>query len=507
MAFVSPGVYWRELDFSDYVPNLSTSILGLVGGATWGPMDDDTLITNEGDLTRVFGFPTKDDMGLHAAIRYLRRGTQLRYCRVGTASAAKSSVMVQDGSSDDVFEIEAIYHGSRGDNVQVVLANGATAGRYNLAVSTVIDPYGTRQDVELFEDLSLDDPTDERYIETTVNEGTRDFPASVYIRIDVIDGSLTPSIGTYTLTGGDDGITGLTASDYIGVTVGQTATGLQVFANPERVDVNMIAVPGVSDPAVVLEELEVCEKKRKDAFAIIDPPFGLTVDGVIDWHNGAAPYTHASFNNSYGTLFWPWIQIYDPYTRSELWTPPCGFVAEATAYTDFIAEPWYAIAGLNRGRVSALRTEYSPDQGQRDALYGNQNAVNPIVSFPRDGIALYGQRTLQRRPSALDRLNVRRLLLTIEKQIATAVKYLVFEPHDPITWRRFENLVEPAMDYVKSRRGVYDFRVICDETTNPPIVIDRSEMYGKVLLKPTKAAEMIIIDFTLLATGADFTEF
>lgn len=507
MPFVSPGVYWRELDYSDYVPALATSVLGIVGAATWGPMDDGTLITNEGDLTRLFGFPLKDDMALQAAIRYLRRGVQLRFCRVGTAAAAKAAVMVQDSSPADAFEIEALYHGSVGNNLQVEISASATAGNYNLIVSTVVDPHGTRGDVEVFQDVNLTDPTDDRYIETVINDGTRDNAASQYITIDVINGALTPVVGTYALVGGDDGITGLTSADYIGTVIGQTATGLQVFANAEKIDINILAVPGVADPSVINELFDICEKKRRDCMALIDSPFGLSVQGVVDWHNGESPYTHAAFNNSRAALYWPWIQIYDAYNRSELWTPPSGFVAESIAYTDFIAEPWFAPAGLNRGRITALRTEYTPDQGQRDFMYSNQNAVNPIVQFPKDGIAIWGQRTLQRKPSALDRVNVRRLMLTIEKQIATAVKYLVFEPNDPITWKRFVNLVSPAMDWVKSRRGVYDFRVICDESTNPPIAIDRNEMYGKVLLKPTKAAEMLIIDFTILSTGADFSEF
>ena len=506
MAFVSPGVYWRELDYSDYVPALSTAVLGLVGGATWGPDNDDTLITNDGDLIRTFGFPTVNDMGLHSAIRYLRRGNQLRYCRVGDSDMARADITVPDSTPDLVLTIEAKWKGTKGNELKVVLSDGATAGHYNIVISALVDINNVRKDVELFEDLVLDDVDDERYIETVINDGTRDTRPSTYITVDVIDGSLTPVLGTYTLIGGNDGLAGIIAADYIGTLVGQVATGLQVFANAEKNDINMLAVSGISDAAVVNEIITICEFRRRDCLGLIDPPFGLSVQEVIDWHNGEG-HLHTAFNSSYAALHWPWIQVYDPYTRSELWTPPSGFVSEAIAYTDYISEPWFAPAGLTRGRIVALRTEYSPDQGQRDAMYGNQNAVNPIVAFPKDGIAIYGQRTLQRRPTALDRINARRLLLTIEKQIATAVRYIVFEPNDERTWRAFTNLVGPAMEWVKTRRGVYDFRVICDETTNPPVTTDRNEMYGKILLKPTKTAEMIIIDFTILSTGADFSEY
>lgn len=506
-AFLSPGIYWREQDFSAYVETLASSICGFVGGATWGPANQNTLITDEGQLVDAFSRPTKDDSGLYAAIRYLRRGNQLRYCRVVSTSGAKSSATVIEdtiGVPGDVFTVEGKYYGTFGDTIEVIVSNGSGTGKYNIAVSIIVDSRGNRNQPETFEDVVLTPASDPQFIETIINDGNETSSPSSYITVDVIDGTLVPKADTYALSGGNDGLN-LGAADYIGTTYGQNTTGLQVFANPERVDLNVLAVPGVSDAQVVNEILDICSIKRMDCFGLIDSPIGLSPAAVVDWHNGTG-YAHTAFNNSYGSVQWPWVEMTDSYNGGTIWAPPSGFMAEVIAYNDYIADPWFAPAGLRRGKISALRTEYVPTKGERDYMYSGGNAINPIMSFVKEGIAVYGQRTLLRTASALNRINVRRLLLTAEKSIATSVRYLDFEPHDETTWAAFTNLVTPFMSDIKRRRGVYDFRVICDKSTNPDTAINRNEMYGKILLKPTKVAEMIIIDFGVLETGASFNE-
>jgi len=255
-----------------------------------------------------------------------------------------------------------------------------------------------------------------------------------------------------------------------------------------------------------VNEMIATARGRADTLALVDSPFGLDVGGVVDWHNGEG-YGHDAFNDSFGALYWPWVKVYDAYNKKEAFMPPSGFVTAQMAYNDYVADPWFAAAGFSRGLIRAgVELEMSPDLGQRDALYGDGNAVNPIVNFTREGITIWGDRTLQRRPTALDRVNVRRMLLYVEKVIATSVRYLVFEPNDPTTWRRFVGLVTPSLEFVKARRGLYDYRVICDETTNPAYLIDQNHMNGRLLLKPTKNAEVITIDFVVLSTGAKFSE-
>lgn len=513
MPFVSPGVYVREFDYSDYVPALSSTIHACLGGATKGVVNEPTIITNEADLVRKFGNPVTNDYGLQSAIQYLRQGRQLLYVRVAHDAETADS-KVKDNLGNLVMTFFAKSPGSWANGHRVILEDGSSSGKYNVAIEEYLPRTTTLATTELFEDVVLDDPSDERYIETVINEGVygQTYP-SESVTVEVDDGSLTPLTGTYVLgdgagnTEGTDGIDSLDDADYIGTISGQSATGLKTLSDAEKLDMNLLTIPGVSSPAVINEMISLCEG-RADSMAIVDSPFGLDTQAVIDWHNGVGVYSHQAFNSSYAALYWSWVRAYDPYNRRDLWLPPSGFVSAQYAYTDYSTYPWFAPAGLVRGRVkSGIRIEMSPDLGQRDFLYGNGNAVNPLVNFTKEGLTIWGQRTLQRRPTALDRVNVRRMLLYAEKTIATSVKYLVFEPNDPITWRRFVNLVTPALDYVKANRGLYDYRVICDETTNTPIIIDRNEMNGRILLKPTKSAEVITLDFVLLSTGANFEEF
>jgi phage tail sheath protein FI len=258
--------------------------------------------------------------------------------------------------------------------------------------------------------------------------------------------------------------------------------------------------------------IDLCES-RADCMAIVDPPSGLTVQQVVDWHNGQLTghddYLTAAPNSSYAALYWSYVQVYDSYNDQYVWIAPSGPAARTWAYNDSVSEPWFAPAGLIRGnRPGWLDLEHSPSMGERDYMYGyTGHNVNPFVNFFRDGITVWGQKTLQRAPTALDRINVRRMLLYARKVIATAVRYLVFEPNDSITWLRFRMLVEPFLRNIATRRGIFDFRVVCDATTNTPYYIDQNVMRGKLLIKPTKAAEIIEIEFTLLPTGAEFDEF
>lgn len=299
---------------------------------------------------------------------------------------------------------------------------------------------------------------------------------------------------------------------YIGISDGTVKSGLQFFRNPEEIDLNLIAVPGISDAAVINEMIDICTT-RGDAMCIVDPPqfsttgATLTPQNMVDWVNGAGVYAsdHQAFNSSYAATYWPWLQIYDPVLQNTVWTPPSGHVAQVYAYTDLVSDTWIAPAGLTRGRITTpLAAAYTPTKGEMDLLYLSN--VNPLATFIRDGITVWGQKTLWRSPTALDRVNVRRLMLYLEKVVATAARQLLFEPDDATTWIQFVNLVTPFMQSVKDRRGLVDFQVRCDATTNPPDAVDRNEMHAIIFLKPTKAAEFIQIDFVLTAQGANFNE-
>lgn len=487
---MSPGVYTREIDLSLYAPALSTTILGLVGGAKKGPIDEAFFIGSIPEYVDIFGEPTTQ-MG-YAAWQYLRYGRQLQVVRVADANADYSSAFLVDASAANTLKVRSIYKGTWADGVKVSTTSGTSSG------------------------VKLTVTEGDYVVETWDNVTKANFATAVvgsaYITLEDADPSNTndPNTGLeVTLSGGDDGTSLLADADYIGTIVGDTSTGMQVFSNPETIDLNILAVPGISSAPVINASLTLCQA-RQDVLALVDPPLGLSTNDVVDWHNGAGTWAgqHQAFNSSYGALQWPWHEIYDAYTAQKVWVAPSGPTSAVYAFNDFTAETWYAPAGLTRGRtLNSLAIEHSPSLGQRDLLYGNQNAVNPYVNFSKDGIALWGQRTLQRAPTALDRVNVRRLLMYIEKVVATAAKYLNFEPHDPVSWRRFEVLVESALDPIKARRGLYDFRVICDDSTNTADLIDQNKMVAKNLVKPTKTAEVIQIDWTILSTGAEFTEY
>jgi len=389
---------------------------------------------------------------------------------------------------------------------------GAPAGNFDVIIEGAVDESGFFAVVERFTNLSVN-AADSRFAETIIADGVRgEVNPSQYIKIDVASNAGTISPGTYTLGGpggvtGADGISALTAADYVGTVNGQTASGLKALKNPETTEFNILAVPGNSNAVVISEMLNLCAA-RGDCMAIVDPPFGLSRDEVIAWHNGTSTVANAPLvplNTSYGALYWAWVREYDPYNKKSIFMPPSGFVAGVYAYTDKVIGPWMAPAGHNRGLITGLEVEYSPQLAERDMLVGGQNRVNPIVNFANTGLTVFGNRTLQRKPTALDSVHVRRMLLYAEKLCATAVQYLVFEPNDPVTWRRFVNLVNPILEHIKANRGLEEFKVICDATTNPAFQRQNKTMKGKILLKAIDAAEIIEIDFALFATGAEFS--
>lgn len=297
-------------------------------------------------------------------------------------------------------------------------------------------------------------------------------------------------------------------SDIENITLGQVIDGLEVFSNPEEYDINLLLCPDYPGYKEITNKIiQVCET-RYDCFGLTDPPRGLTVQQVTEWHNGTGRWANEnSLNSSFAALYYPWVRIYDAFNDRYMFVPPSCRVIGVYAYSDSVSEPWFAPAGLNRGRLfNVLRTERPLTIGERDLLYGTPNSVNPIVNFPKDGVVVWGQKTLQRKPSALDRVNVRRLLIQVSKILATAVKYLVFEPNDEITWIQYRLITSPLLEDIKNRRGLYSFGIRCDSSTNTPFHIDNNEMVAEVWLQPTKSAEKIITRYIITPTGVELDQ-
>lgn len=274
--------------------------------------------------------------------------------------------------------------------------------------------------------------------------------------------------------------------------------GLDSLSNPDSVDLNLLVLPGVIHQYhsyVTQAAINLCES-RGDCFYVMDiAGLGATIDEVTTLSE--------ALDTNYAAAYYPWVRVLDTNTNKLIWAPPSVVLPEVYAYSDNNGAEWFAPAGLNRGGVpGAVGVKTRLSQSQRDELY--ESKVNPIAQFPEQGISVWGQKTLQRRASALDRINVRRLLITVKKYIASSARYLVFEQNTEATRNRFLNIVNPYLAGIQQRSGLTSFRVVMDETNNTPDIIDRNILVGSIYLQPTRTAEFIKLDFNILPTGASF---
>lgn len=278
------------------------------------------------------------------------------------------------------------------------------------------------------------------------------------------------------------------------------AKALNILSNQDQFDMNILVTPGITianHASVVNKALDVAET-RGDTFYIADPVIQNQGIGTA-----IAAVDNSGIDSSYIGTYWPWVKIIDTDKNKPVWVPPSVVLPNIFAYNDNVAFEWFAPAGLNRGGITeAVDVESKLTFAQRDSLY--ENRINPIATFPGQGICVWGQKTLQVKSSALDRINVRRLMIALKKFIASSTRYLVFENNTTETRQRFLNIVNPYLERVKGRQGLYAFRVVMDETNNTPDIIDRNQMYGQIYLQPAKSAEFIVLDFNILPTGASF---
>jgi len=213
----------------------------------------------------------------------------------------------------------------------------------------------------------------------------------------------------------------------------------------------------------------------------------------------------STLDTNYAATYYPWVKILDDGNNLPVWVPPSVVLPGVIAYTDRVAHEWFAPAGLNRGGLTTvLEAKTRLTHAERDELY--EGRLNPIASFPGQGVVVWGQKTLQSKPSALDRVNVRRLLIKLKKFIASSSRYLVFEQNDATTRNRFMNIVNPFLESVQANSGLSAFKVVMDDSNNPPDVVDRNQLVGQIFIQPTRTAEFIVLDFVILPTGATFPE-
>jgi hypothetical protein len=278
---------------------------------------------------------------------------------------------------------------------------------------------------------------------------------------------------------------------------------INILGNQDEYDINLVLMPGLTDHAattgasLITKAIDMCED-RGDCFVIADP-------GLYDQALTTAATKAEARDSSYAAMYYPWIQIADADLGKNVWVPPSVMMGGVYAFNDKVAHPWFAPAGLNRGGIDmAIQAERKLTHSNRDSLY--ESNVNPIATFPGQGVTVWGQKTLQKKSSALDRINVRRLLIKVKKFIASASRFLVFEQNTNATRKRFLSIANPFLEQVQSNSGLNTFKVVMDESNNTPDVVDRNILYGQIFLQPTRTAEFIVLDFTVQPTGATFPE-
>jgi len=562
MAFqVSPGVQVKEIDLTNVVPAVSTSIGGFAGAFNWGPVEEVTTVGSEKELATIFGTPDTNTASYFlTAASFLQYGNALKVVRVGTgnlnATATGAGVLVKNQDAYDsigiVLAAEAFvakYPGNLGNSLLVsicpadatVFAGWAYKSSFDTAPGTsdyaaskgckndevhiaIIDEdgliTGTKGSVlETFayasqaSDAKSSDGTSAYYanvINTSrwvrwgshyavlthagVNSVTHAADATLAIDGDYLDGVTAVAI-TDSLSGGSDDNT---------PTSGEITTGIALLGDAETVDVNLLFGITEGSDIVVPQALLATATARKDCVAFVSPDITDTV-GTTTPAADVVEFADQLTSTSYGVIDSTALKVYDKYNDVYRWIPACGHIAGLCANTDNVADAWFSPAGFTRGQLLGVtKLAFNPSQADRDTLY--KSRVNPIAAFPGQGIVLYGDKTAQAKPSAFDRINVRRLFIVLEKAISTAAKYQLFEFNDEFTRAMFRNMVEPFLRDIKGRRGITDFAVVCDATNNTGAIIDSNQFVADIYIKPARSINFITLNFIATRTGVEFSE-
>ena len=548
MAFqLSPGVNISEVDLTTVVPSVATTVGGIAGDFSWGPANTIVTISNEVQLVDRFGKPDSNSANaFFVAANFLAYGSDLKVVRaVGTgalnAQANGAAVLIeneddyyQNHSANSGVQFHAKYPGTLGNSIKVSIvgANGYSAWGYKeqfdsapatsayasarnstndelhiVVVDTTGKLTGTANNiVEKFgyvskaSDAKNSDGSSNYYKDVINNK-------SKYIwwggHANATFGNTTSSTATFgditgnvtvDLTGGTDAVP----------TANQVNVAFDRFENPDSTDVSLL-MAGATEGVTTPNHLITLAESRKDCLVFISPDRNDVVDNFGDESTDVAAAAAALTKSSYAVMDSGYKYQYDKYNDTYRWVPLNGDIAGLCVRTDAERDPWFSPAGLNRGVIkNVVKLAWNPTKAERDSIY--KAGVNPVVTFPGEGTLLYGDKTLLNRPSAFDRINVRRLFIVLEKSIAKAARSSLFEFNDEFTRAAFVNIVEPYLREVQGRRGIYDFRVVCDTTNNTGEVIDQNQFVGDIYIKPARSINFIQLNFTAVRTGVEFEE-
>jgi phage tail sheath protein FI len=567
---LSPGVLVTERDLTTVVPAVATSAGAFAGNFTWGPANVATLITSEVELATTFGKPDSTNFEyFFTAANFLSYSNRLFVNRVVGASAKNAALSANVGNitpvtdlilNDDEFQgktntgnlfLSAKHPGALGNSLSVIVVDAGnwanlsttnaqifdTAPNVSVYASTygnaaiakdelhvaVVDEDGLISGakgtvLEKFQYLSKASDavsSDGRsiYYRNVLNDQSAylrwrahpsvagNWGSSIKANTAIAFDQLTSAYGSpLSMVGGEDSV----------ASQGAVAAGFySFFANDEVYDFSLVPTGPLSgaNARLVVDNLA---EVRKDCVVFISPEFA---DVQVNQADSTKTTNVVSFRNtdltnlssSYAFLDSGWKYQYDRYNDTYRWLPLNGDIAGLCARTDFVADPWFSPGGLNRGQIrNVVKLAFNPNKGQRDTLY--KAGINPVISSPGTGTVLFGDKTLLSRPSAFDRINVRRLFIVLEKSIAVAAKSQLFEFNDEFTRSQFRNLVEPFLRDVKGRRGITDYKVVCDSTNNTPEVIDRNEFVADIYVKPARSINFITLNFIATRTGISFEE-
>ncbi len=424
---------------------------------------------------------------------------------IADTSATVSGAVVgsDDGDNTDDIVFTTVEKGSSMDLLSIVKSS-----RTNPVTGSLIHKIEVLYDgvlKETFDEVSLT-VADATYFKTvmeadTDNGGSKFFTTDSIAITDNDDATETEFQDlTYTFSGGKDGYLADATSLFV---TELSTTG--ALANTEMFDYHILITPDMPEQDVQEAALELANF-RKDFIYIVDPPQSLTYEQVITWHNGGGQGRTLVLNNSYAATYWSWLKEYNKVTKEYVWCPPSVFIAEKFMEVDRLYAPWFAPAGDLRGKITAADYESSPSFAQRELLYGDFNAVNPIVNFVSKGLEIYGQKTLLRENNSLNRINVRRMVIYAKKLIKKALESIVFEPHNPDSWRKATNLVTAILEPIRQNGGIDKYSVAIDDTTNTPDVIAQNIMKGTIKIIPMNTIEIIEITMQLHKAGASLDE-
>ena len=568
MAFqISPGVNVSEIDLTTVVPSVLTTAGAFAGTFQWGPANQITLIDSEITLSKTFGKPDNNSaVSFFTAANFLSYGNNLSIVRaIGSNcynSQANTGGSLLQIANDDVFEISylnadngnvygafvARCPGELGNSLKVsVCANSATFSTWDYkgyftsapGTSDYVNLKGGTNDemhIVVVDEDGLFTGTAGTVLETYAfvskaadasNNGDTNYYKQVIFNtskfvfaMDPVDYANTNSTwgldasGTTFASPVENQTVSLTSGANDNPVTGDLQLAYDLFTNKDYVDISLVLT---GDADVTLQQYVIDNLAnpdplvdcRRDCVAFISPPKSAVVGQsgeesakIIEWLND--PTTGLQRASSYVVADSGWKYQYDKYNNVYRWVPLNGDVAGLCVYTDTIRDPWFSPAGFNRGQIkNAVKLAWNPSKTYRDALYAA--GVNPVVSFPGQGIVLYGDKTLLNKPSAFDRINVRRLFIILEKAISQAARFSLFELNDEFTRAQFVALVTPFLRDVQGRRGITDFKVVCDTTNNTPAVIDGNRFVGDIYIKPARSINFIQLNFVAVGTGVDFT--